>query len=403
MLKKNKGKGSDRKIVELNKENMKKIRWLIAFAVILYVGVQHLDVVLKYVKVLWGLLLPFVIGGAMAFVLNVPMAFIERHLFGKAREKEGKAGKAGKAANRLARPVSLILSIVMVVLVVLVVVLVVAPELGRTLVSVVKKVEEDIPLLQKWLTDTFQSDSEIVKWASTIEIDPQKSIDSIISVLKNGADNLVSSTITVTMGLVSMAVNFAIGFVFACYVLLQKERLGKQVLKAAYAILPVKIVEYLGHVCTLASKVFASFITGQCIEAVILGSMFFVSMTIGRFPYAMLIGVLISFTALIPVFGGIIGCWVGFFLILMVSPLKAFAFLALFVILQQIEGNLIYPHVVGNSVGLPAIWVLVAVTLGGNLMGILGMLIFIPLVSVLYTLFREWVYERLDKKKVKIS
>ena len=403
MLKKNKGKGSDRKIVELNKENMKKIRWLITFAVILYVGVQNLDVVLKYVNVLWGLLLPFVIGGAMAFVLNVPMAFIERHLFGKAREKEGKAGKAGKAANRLARPVSLILSIVMVVLVVLVVVLVVAPELGRTLVSVVKKVEEDIPLLQKWLTDTFQSDSEIVKWASTIEIDPQKSIDSIISVLKNGADNLVSSTITVTMGLVSMAVNFAIGFVFACYVLLQKERLGKQVLKAAYAILPVKIVEYLGHVCTLASKVFASFITGQCIEAVILGSMFFVSMTIGRFPYAMLIGVLISFTALIPVFGGIIGCWVGFFLILMVSPLKAFAFLALFVILQQIEGNLIYPHVVGNSVGLPAIWVLVAVTLGGNLMGILGMLIFIPLVSVLYTLFREWVYERLDKKKVKIS
>ena len=386
--------------MELNKENIKKIRWLIAFAVILYVGVQHLDVVLKYVKVLWGLLLPFVIGGAMAFVLNVPMAFIERHLFGKAREKEG---KAGKAANRLARPVSLILSIVMVVLVVLVVVLVVAPELGRTLVSVVKKVEEDIPLLQKWLTDTFQSDSEIVKWASTIEIDPQKSIDSIISVLKNGADNLVSSTITVTMGLVSMAVNFAIGFVFACYVLLQKERLGKQVLKAAYAILPVKIVVYLGHVCTLASKVFASFITGQCIEAVILGSMFFVSMTIGRFPYAMLIGVLISFTALIPVFGGIIGCWVGFFLILMVSPLKAFAFLALFVILQQIEGNLIYPHVVGNSVGLPAIWVLVAVTLGGNLMGILGMLIFIPLVSVLYTLFREWVYERLDKKKVKIS
>lgn len=400
MLEKNKGKGSDRKIVELNKENIKKIRWLIAFAVILYVGVQHLDVVLKYVKVLWGLLLPFVIGGAMAFVLNVPMAFIERHLFGKAREKEG---KAGKAANRLARPVSLVLSIVLVVLVVLVVVLVVAPELGRTLVSVVKKVEEDIPLLQKWLTDTFQSDSEIVKWASTIEIDPQKSIDSIISVLKNGADNLVSSTITVTMGLVSMAVNFAIGFVFACYVLLQKERLGKQVLKAAYAILPVKIVEYLGHVCTLASKVFASFITGQCIEAVILGSMFFVSMTIGRFPYAMLIGVLISFTALIPVFGGIIGCWVGFFLILMVSPLKAFAFLALFVILQQIEGNLIYPHVVGNSVGLPAIWVLVAVTLGGNLMGILGMLIFIPLVSVLYTLFREWVYERLDKKKVKIS
>lgn len=386
--------------MELNKENMRKIRWLIAFAVLLYLGVQNLAVVLKYVKLLWGLLLPFVLGGAMAFVLNVPMSFIERHLFGKVREKNN---KAGKAASKLARPVSLVLSIVFVILLILIVVLVVAPELGTTLVSVVKKVEEDIPLAQKWITDTFNGDSEIVKWASAIEIDPQKILDSIVSVLKNGADNLVSSTITVTMGIVSMAVNFAIGFVFACYVLLQKEKLGKQVLKATYAILPVKVVEYQSHVCTLASKIFASFITGQCIEAVILGSMFFVTMTIGRFPYAMLIGVLISFTALIPVFGGIIGCWVGFFLILMVSPLKAFMFLGLFVILQQIEGNLIYPHVVGNSVGLPAIWVLVAVTLGGNLMGIVGMLIFIPLVSVLYTLFREWVYASLDKKKVKIS
>lgn len=386
--------------MELNKENMRKIRWLIAFAVLLYLGIQNLAVVLKYVKLLWGLLLPFVLGGAMAFVLNVPMSFIERHLFGKVREKNN---KAGKAASKLARPVSLVLSIVFVILLILIVVLVVAPELGTTLVSVVKKVEEDIPLAQKWITDTFNGDSEIVKWASAIEIDPQKILDSIVSVLKNGADNLVSSTITVTMGIVSMAVNFAIGFVFACYVLLQKEKLGKQVLKATYAILPVKVVEYQSHVCTLASKIFASFITGQCIEAVILGSMFFVTMTIGRFPYAMLIGVLISFTALIPVFGGIIGCWVGFFLILMVSPLKAFMFLGLFLILQQIEGNLIYPHVVGNSVGLPAIWVLVAVTLGGNLMGIVGMLIFIPLVSVLYTLFREWVYARLDKKKVNIS
>ena len=386
--------------MELNKENMRKIRWLIAFAVLLYLGIQNLAVVLKYVKLLWGLLLPFVLGVAIAFVLNVPMSFIERHLFGKVREKNN---KAGKAASKLARPVCLVLSIVFVILLILIVVLVVAPELGTTLVSVVKKVEEDIPLAQKWITDTFNGDSEIVKWASAIEIDPQKILDSIVSVLKNGADNLVSSTITVTMGIVSMAVNFAIGFVFACYVLLQKEKLGKQVLKATYAILPVKVVEYQSHVCTLASKIFASFITGQCIEAVILGSMFFVTMTIGRFPYAMLIGVLISFTALIPVFGGIIGCWVGFFLILMVSPLKAFMFLGLFVILQQIEGNLIYPHVVGNSVGLPAIWVLVAVTLGGNLMGIVGMLIFIPLVSVLYTLFREWVYARLDKKKVKIS
>ena len=172
--------------------------------------------------------------------------------------------------------------------------------------------------------------------------------------------------------------------------------------KALYALLPKNVVTYTLHVCSLANKTFASFITGQCIEAVILGSMFFVTMTLFRFPYAMLVGVLIAFTALIPVFGGFIGCWIGFFLILMVSPVQAIVYLGLFLVLQQIEGNLIYPHVVGNSVGLPSIWVLAAVTLGGSLMGVVGMLVFIPLVSVIYALFREWVYKRLKEKKIKV-
>ena len=168
-----------------------------------------------------------------------------------------------------------------------------------------------------------------------------------------------------------------------------------------YAMFPEKPVPDTWHMYGIwQTGFFPSFITGQCIEAVILGSMFFVSMTILHFPYAMLVGVLISFTALIPLFGGIIGCWVAFFLILMISPVKAVLFLGLFLILQQIEGNLIYPHVVGGSVGLPSIWVLVAVTLGGSLMGIAGMLIFIPTVSVIYTLFREWVYARLEKKQL---
>lgn len=375
---------------------MKKIRWMIAFAIVLYLGIQHISVVLKYAGILWGFLLPFIVGAAIAFVLNVPMSFLERHIFGKALKKENKAVK------KLARPVSLVLAIFLVLLVILLVVLVVAPELGNTLVSVVKKIEENIPILQKWLGQTFQSDSEIVEWANSIDFQPDKMIDSIANLLKNGMNNFLSSTINVTMGIVSTVVNLAIGFVFAMYILLQKEKLGIQVRKAAYAIFPKKVVEYLEHVCTLSSRIFSSFITGQCIEAVILGSMFFVTMTIARFPYAMLIGVLIAFTALIPVFGGFIGCWVGFFLILMVSPLKAVMFLGLFLILQQIEGNLIYPHVVGSSVGLPAIWVLVAVTLGGNLMGIVGMLIFIPLVSVCYTLFREWVYDRLKRKKITV-
>lgn len=160
-------------------------------------------------------------------------------------------------------------------------------------------------------------------------------------------------------------------------------------------------MDYILHVCSLSHRTFSSFITGQCMEAVILGAMFFVAMNLLRFPYALLVGVLVAFTALIPIFGAFIGCVVGAFLILMVNPAQALGFIVLFQVLQQIEGNLIYPRVVGNSVGLPAIWVLVAVTVGGNLMGILGMLIFIPIVSVLYALLREWMYGRLEEKRQK--
>lgn len=380
--------------MQLDKENIKKIRWLIAFAILLYLGVQNLHIVISTVRVLLGFLFPFIIGFGIAFILNIPMKFIEHHLFGKALKQEK------KTAQKLARPVSLVLSICFVICIIVIVMLVVVPELGATFVNIAKKIEENIPVFQKWIDNVFGNNPEVVKWAQSLDIEPGKIIDSVLGVLKNGVNNIVSSTVSITMGLLTTAMNVSIGFVFACYVLLQKEKLLQQIKKAMYAMFPEKPVRYLTHVWNLANRIFSSFITGQCIEAVILGSMFFVSMTILHFPYAMLVGVLISFTALIPLFGGIIGCWVAFFLILMISPVKAVLFLGLFLILQQIEGNLIYPHVVGGSVGLPSIWVLVAVTLGGSLMGIAGMLIFIPTVSVIYTLFREWVYARLEKKQL---
>ena len=380
--------------MQLDKENIKKIRWLIAFAILLYLGVQNLHIVISTVRVLLGFLFPFIIGFGIAFILNIPMKFIEHHLFGKALKQEK------KTAQKLARPVSLVLSICFVICIIVIVMLVVVPELGATFVNIAKKIEENIPVFQKWIDNVFGNNPEVVKWAQSLDIEPGKIIDSVLGVLKNGVNNIVSSTVSITMGLLTTAMNVSIGFVFACYVLLQKEKLLQQIKKAMYEMFPEKPVRYLAHVWNLANRIFSSFITGQCIEAVILGSMFFVSMTILHFPYAMLVGVLISFTALIPLFGGIIGCWVAFFLILMISPVKAVLFLGLFLILQQIEGNLIYPHVVGGSVGLPSIWVLVAVTLGGSLMGIAGMLIFIPTVSVIYTLFREWVYARLEKKQL---
>ena len=178
----------------------------------------------------------------------------------------------------------------------------------------------------------------------------------------------------------------------------RKKKLRVQMQKVMYAFLPEERVEWCLEVCSLTSKSFSSFLTGQCVEALILGMMFFIAMSIFNMPYALLVAVLISFTALIPIFGAFIGCIVGAFLILMVDPLQALGFVIMFLILQQIEGNLIYPKVVGASVGLPSIWVLAAVTIGGSLMGIVGMLIFIPIVSVVYTLFRASVYKRLRKK-----
>lgn len=379
--------------LNLNKENTKKIMLLIAFTVLLYVGLQNLHIVWNSLGYLVNLLFPFLLGGGIAFVLNVPMNFFENKVLKKRKER--------KYMKKLRRPMSLVLALALVAALLLLVIFVVAPVLGETVITLGKRIEEQLPVFQKWLMNIFQDNEQIEQWISELDIDIPKIANSVWDVLRNGAGDFLNSTISVTMGLVNSAVNFGIGFIFACYILLSKEKLTVQVKKAFYAIFPTKAADYLCHVGTLANKTFSSFATGQCIEAVILGMMFFVTMTIFRFPYAMLVGVLISFTALIPIFGGIIGCWISFFIILIDNPIKAVLFLALFVTLQQIEGNLIYPHVVGGSVGLPSIWVLMAVTVGGSLMGIVGMLVFIPLVSVVYSLFREWTYGRLKEKGVK--
>ena len=223
-------------------------------------------------------------------------------------------------------------------------------------------------------------------------------MDSAVAFFQNGAGNVLNSTMSAIGSIVSGVATFVIAFVFACYVLLQKEKLSVQVRKVMYAFLPEKKVEWCLEVCSLAAKSFSSFLTGQCVEALILGMMFFIAMSIFSMPYALLVGVLIAFTALIPIFGAFIGCIVGAFLILMVAPVKALIFVIMFLVLQQIEGNLIYPKVVGSSVGLPSIWVLAAVTIGGSLMGVVGMLIFIPITSVVYTLFRASVYKKLKSK-----
>ena len=203
-----------------------------------------------------------------------------------------------------------------------------------------------------------------------------------------------SSTFGFITSVISKVTSGFIGFVFAIYVLSQKEKLAGQGKRVLYVLFKENVASKIISVLQRTRDTFASFITGQCIEAVILGTMFFVTLSIIRFNYALLIGVLIAVTALVPIFGAFVGCAVGTFLLLVENPVQALWFLIIFQVLQQIEGNLIYPHVVGGSIGLPSIWVLVAVTVGGNLFGIAGMLFFIPLSSVLYSFFREFVSGR---------
>ena len=224
-------------------------------------------------------------------------------------------------------------------------------------------------------------------------------LERFIDFFRSGAGNVLDSTYAAAKSIVSGVYTFFIAFVFACYILLQKEKLSVQVKKLMYAFIPKDWVDILLALGSVTHKTFTSFLTGQCLEAVILGGMFFVVLSIFRIPYALLISVLIAFTALIPIFGAFIGCGVGALLIFMINPIEALVFVVIFLVLQQIEGNFVYPHVVGSSVGLPSIWVLVAVSVGASLMGVVGMLIFIPIVSVIYTLLKGIVNRRLKENE----
>ena len=380
--------------MDLSNLSIKKIRELIVFTALLVVALWKFDVVLDVLKTIGQIIFPFILGGAIVFVINVPMSFLEKKIFENVK-------KENKAVRKLARPVSLLLTIVLVVGVIALVMIGVIPQLTKTMGSLMINITDFIPQIKIWIRDFFHDNREIMKLVDQVQFNPDQAIRWGISLLGNGAGNMMNTTVSAVGSVVSGLATFFIAFSFACYVLFQKEKLHEQVRKVLFAFLPKQKADAFLKVCSLTYRTFANFLTGQCLEAVILGCMFVVTLSILRMPYALLIGVLIAFTALIPIFGAFIGCAVGSFLIFMVSPKQAIIFIIVFLVLQQIEGNLIYPHVVGESVGLPSIWVLAAVTIGGNLMGIVGMLVFIPLLSVVYTIFRKVVYQRLKKRHIK--
>ena len=377
-----------------SKISIKKIRELIVFTAFLVAALWKFDVMLDVLKEIWSILFPFVLGGVIAFVTNVPMSFLEKKIFTKVK-------KENKAVGKLARPISLLLTIVLGIGVIALVMFGVIPQLTRTMGTLVMSISDFIPQMQSWIREFSHNNQEIMKLVDQVQFQPDQAIKWGISFLGNGAGNMMNTTVSAVGSIVSGVATFFIAFSFSCYILFQKEKLHIQIRKVFFAFLPKEKAEVFLRICSLTYRTFANFLTGQCLEAIILGCMFCVTLSILRMPYALLIGVLIAFTALVPIFGAFIGCAVGSFLIFMVSPKQAILFIIVFLVLQQIEGNLIYPHVVGESVGLPSIWVLAAVTIGGNLMGIVGMLVFIPLLSVLYTIFREFVYLRLKERHIK--
>lgn len=382
--------------MNLNKENLKKIRGLILFTIFALVVLWNFELVFKGIQFLWGVVSPFVLGGVIAFIVNIPMTFLEGKIFGKMKEVKG---KKYKWVDKLARPLSLILTWLVIIGIIAVVVLVVVPELGRTILGLGKTIQDFVPQVQQWAIELFEDNEEIVKAISEIDFKWDEMLGNVVGFLKSGAGSVLDTTMEAAKNIISGVTTFFIAFVFSFYVLLQKEKLGEQVKKLMHAFMPEDWKNIFLALGSVVNKSFTNFFTGQCLEAVILGLMFLVVMAILQLPYALLISVLIAFTALIPMFGAFIGCGVGALLIFMISPVKALIFIIAFLVLQQVEGNFVYPHVVGNSVGLPSIWVLVAVTVGANLMGVVGMLIFIPLMSVVYTMLRGIVNRRLGLKE----
>ena len=379
-----------------NRKQIRVLFALVAFGVLLFVGLQNLGTVWGFVQILIGLLMPFIIGLCIAFILSVPMRAVETHLF-RPLDK-----KCGRIWRKIRRPLAATVTLLLALGVLAAAVFLIIPELGRSLRTLADSIPGFIARAQAWLTELAQKYPQWQDWINDLQLDWNAIAQKLLAFAQSGAVDLFNSTVSLATSRFSGVFNLFLGVIFAMYVLMQKETLARQITNVLRAHLPDAKTDRLLEIGRLSNRTFSRFLTGQCLEAVILGLMFFVTMCIFRFPYALMIAVLIAVLALIPIFGAIIGCVVGAFLIFVGDPMQAVWFVVMFLILQQIEGNFIYPKVVGTSVGLPSIWVLTAVTVGGGVMGIFGMLIAVPLSSVLYSLLRDSTNRRLARRGIPV-
>ncbi len=370
------------------KDRISQIRNLMIFGAFLILILIYSKYVFKGIGLAFSIIKPFAIGGVIAFIINIPMNGIEKRMLKKWR---------GKAADTLKRPASMILALLFLTLILTAVVLVVVPQLTVTFAELGKKIPVFINNMWEKLLDFSRQYPQLQQELARIDIKEfnwENILAAVFAFLKNGVGSIMTSTIGVASSIIGGIVNGVISFIFALYILTQKERLADQGTRVIEAYASEPVAERILYVFRMLNKNFTNFVTGQCLEAIVLGVLFFAAMSVLGMPYALLIGVLIAFTALIPVVGAFIGCGVGAFLILIDDPMQALWFVIMFLVIQQLEGNLIYPKVVGNSVGLPAIWILMAVSVGGSLFGVAGMLFFIPLLSTCYALLRDDVNKR---------
>ena len=386
--------------MKLDKATMHKIEWLIVFTALVVVCFFRFDLVVSVIQGIARLLTPFALGGAMAFGINLLMRFLERKLFGN------RFAVKHRLLQKIRRPVSIALSVLIIFGVLAAAIGLVLPQLAEAVRNVAANLETAVPRLRDWLNEVLAGYPDVLEPVNEFlgqEMDWGALFQEIMNFLKSGSaadwQGAVSAATGFLSGIFSSVSTFMIAFVFACYILGRKEKLYSQASRTVHAFLPDRAAGRVSKVLHLCEIKFGGFLTGQCMEACILFIIYWLPLAIGGFPYAPLIAVIISLLSFIPIFGCYLSCAIGAVLILTVDPLKALIFIILFAVIQQIEGNLIYPRVVGGSIDLPGMWVLLAVSVGGSLFGIIGMLVFIPLASVVYSLVRDEVNKRTERKK----
>ncbi|MBE5929256.1 MAG: AI-2E family transporter, partial [Lachnospiraceae bacterium] len=367
--------------MEITAEKKKKItKWLVGIAavcIVIFLGLQNIKEVVRVVSYCLGLVFPLILGFAFALILNVPMSFFESILWKKTKKNKLK---------NLRRPVAFIISLILIIGILVGVIWLVIPELVNAVRVIAQGVLDYVNRL------SVMSEEEILQLpfgSMLLSVDWDNMLDTLQNWLKNQSGDIVNTAVGTISSLVGGIVDFFISFVFAIYILFSKDTLKRQAVRLIRVWIPAGFGKWSIHAAAVLGNNFKNFVSGQSLEAVILGVLCMLGMLIFGFPYAPMVGALVGVTALIPVVGGFIGAGVGAFMILTVDPVKAIIFVVYIVILQQIEGNLIYPRVMGSRVNLPGMWILAAVTVGGGIAGPVGMLLSVPLAGAAYVLVRE--------------